>query len=129
MRKALAGTVFLLLMLLLLPCGGCAAVQFDLGELPFVVSASPPPAGAAVEPFEIREKAALYLHGLFGESVPDIAGLLAERCGEDCVGVHDFRVEVSASGHDWFLTHLTLTIVRLKTVTIRGSIASARVTP
>jgi len=34
--------------------------------------------------------------------------------------VANFRVEVAATGHDWLLTHLTLGLVRIKTVSIRG---------
>jgi len=40
--------------------------------------------------------------------------------------VANFRVQVAASLHDWVITHLTLGIVRLKTVTIRGERLSAR---
>lgn len=100
----------------------CSSISYDLGGLPFPVSASPAPSTVSCEPFEIRGKAVLWVHGLFGSDQPDVAALLREECGE-ASGVYDFRVDVGATGHDWFLTHLTLTLVRLKTVTVRGQVA------
>ncbi|MCA8973647.1 MAG: hypothetical protein KDC98_02950 [Planctomycetes bacterium] len=99
---------------------GCSSLSYDLSRVPFAVSASPAAPGVSTEPFELRGKSVLWVHGLFGADQPDVAALLCEACG-DCGGVADFRVEVGASGHDWLLTHLTLGLVRLKTVTIRGA--------
>ncbi len=107
------------MMLSLFAAAACSALPYDLSTVPFPVSASPAPEGAVHEPFEIKDKSVLWVHGLFGADRPDVAALLQQACG-DCAGVADFRVEVGASGHDWFLTHLTLGFVRLKTVTIRG---------
>ena len=99
---------------------GCSSLAYDLSTVPFPVSASPTvDESAEREPFEIRSKSVLWAHGLFGTDQPDVASLLREHCGA-CDGVAEFRVEVGASGHDWFLTHLTLGLMRLKTVTIRG---------
>lgn len=108
-----------LVVLSLFAVTACSSLPYDLSSVPFPVSASPAPAGATVVPFEIKDKSVLWVHGLFGADRPDVAALLRQECG-DCAGVTDFRVEVGASGHDWFLTHVTLGFVRLKTVTIRG---------
>ena len=98
----------------------CSSISYDLKNVPFPVSASPASDESAErEPFEITGKSVMWVHGLFGESQPDVASLLREHCGE-CDGVAEFRVEVGTSGHDWFMTHLTLSLVRMKTVTIRG---------
>ncbi len=100
---------------------GCSSVSYDLSKVPFPVYANPTAyPDTPREAFEISEKAVLWVHGLFGEDQPDIAELLRQECGEDCSGVVNFRVDIGASGHDWFLTHLTLSLVRMKTVTIRG---------
>lgn len=99
---------------------GCSSFSYDLASVPFPVSASPvTTAGLAHETFEIQAKDWLWVHGAFGESIPDVAQLLRERCG-DCEGVANFRVNVAGSFHDWFVTHLTLGFIRPKTVTIRG---------
>lgn len=106
--------------LMFLLFGACSTVRFDLGGLPFPVSASPAPAGAAAgEPFELVSKQILWVHGLFGERQPDVAAMLLAHCS-GTAGVADFRVTASASIWDWLGTHLSLGFVRLKTVTIRG---------
>ena len=97
---------------------GCASVRYDLGTLPFPVSASPVPDGAG-DRFVLRDKHVLWLHGLAGDSQPDVAGALLANC-IPCAGIADFRVETSASLHDWLVTHLTLGFVRMKTVTVTG---------
>lgn len=106
--------------LLLLLLGSCSSFAYDLSSLPFPVAATPATdPNVAREPFELRGKDVIWVHGLFGESQPDVAQLVREQCG-DCAGVANFRVSVAGSFHDWLLTHLTLGFVRLKTVTIRG---------
>ncbi|MGE3174579.1 MAG: hypothetical protein AB7O97_18250 [Planctomycetota bacterium] len=103
---------------LLLLLTSCGALSYDLSAVPFDVSARP---GAdAGEEFTLTGKSVLWIHGLAGKDQPDVGALLRERCGDDCSGVTDFRVAVGASFHDWLLTHLTLGLVRMKTVTVSG---------
>ena len=98
----------------------CSSFSYDLTPVPFPVSARPAPPGAGQgTPFSIVAKNTMWVHGLLGESQPDVAALLQQECG-DCDGVVDFRVEVATSGHDWVFTHLSLGLIRLKTVTISG---------
>jgi hypothetical protein len=107
----------------LLLTAACSSFAYDLGSVPFPVSASPAPANApaAGEPFTVTDKDVLWVHGLFGEDVPDVAALLRATCGE-CRCVSDFRVQVGASFHDWLATHLSLGFVRMKTVAISGTV-------
>ena len=103
----------------LLLSAGCMPLRYDLASVPFPVSASPAPMDAKTELFESSRKSVLWVHGLLGESSTDVAELV--RIGaEPCVGVANFRVTMSASFHDWLLTHLTLGFVRIKTVTVTG---------
>jgi hypothetical protein len=120
-RRTLPGPV-LLLLLTLLPAPGCASLEYDLSGLTLPVSARPAEAGAAhVEPFTITEKNVLWLHGLFGRDPPDVAALLSERAaGFDRIA--DLRVSQGPGFHDWLVTHLTLSLVRMKTVTIEGQL-------
>jgi hypothetical protein len=106
--------------LLLASCAllaGCSSLEYDLDAVPFPVSASP--ARAAGEPFEVTGKSVLWVHGLFGESRADVAGMLQDAC-DPCASVANFRASASPSFHDWLVTHLTLGLVRMKTVTVRG---------
>lgn len=98
---------------------GCSSLTYNLSSVPFPVSASPVAGDQRYEAFQIQGKSVLWVHGLFGEDQPDVAALLQASCGA-CAGVANFRVEVAATGHDWLLTHLTLGLVRIKTVSIRG---------
>lgn len=110
----------------LLMLAGCGSFAYNLASLPFPVLAGPNTDPAlASEPFELRGKHTLYLHGWLGETQPAVDTLVREAVG-DGRGVANFRVQVAASLHDWVITHLTLGIVRLKTVTIRGERLSAR---
>lgn len=105
---------------------GCGSFAYDLASLPYPVLAGPnTDPTLASEPFELRGKHTLYLHGWLGETQPAVDTLVREAVG-DARGVANFRVQVAASLHDWVITHLTLGIVRLKTVTIRGERLSAR---
>lgn len=97
----------------------CASLPYDLAEVPFPVSASPAKDAAAGEAFEIRQHYTMWVHGLFGESKPDVAAELTKACNP-CATVTDFRVTVSAGFHEWLVTHLTLGFVRMKSVTISG---------
>lgn len=100
---------------------GCSSFAYDLTPLPYPVAATPNrSAELQGEPFVLTGKDVLWVHGLFGESMPNVAELVREHCG-DCRGVADFRVAVAGTFHDWLVTHLTLGLVRMKTVTVRGS--------
>ena len=104
----------------------CTSVQWDLKDVPFPVSASPlerPPAGTSS--FSTTSSYVLWCYGLFGESQPEVKEQLM-KAAIPCAGVADFRVNASASFHDWLLAHLTLGIVRRKTVTITGTRLPAR---
>lgn len=104
----------------------CSSLSYDLASVPVPVSASPAPAGAKAEPFTVRTKSVLWIHGLFGAASPDVAAIVRDAAS-GAEAIADFRVEVAASGHDWFLTHLTLGFLRMKTVTVRGvRVATAR---
>jgi len=98
---------------------GCMPLRYDLSSVPFPVSASPAPMDAKTEVFETTRKSVLWVHGLFGESSTDVAELV-RIAAEPCAGVSNFRVTMAASFHDWLLTHLTLGLVRIKTVTVTG---------
>lgn len=103
----------------LLLTAACSSLRYDLASVPFPVSAQPAASGAATAPFSTTGKSVLWVHGLFGESQADVAALLQEACGP-CAGVANFRASAGAGFHDWLLTHLTLGLVRIKTVTISG---------
>ena len=69
----------------------------------------------------------LWAHGLFGQSEPDVAKLVSDAArGHDQIA---FRVRVSAGFHDWLLTHLTATLVRVKTVVIEGQLVKDKRPP
>jgi hypothetical protein len=104
----------------LLLAAGCSNLQYDLTGMPFSISALPAPPGTAYETFELRDSHVLWGYGLFGESQPDVAGLLQAECSST-TGVTDFRVVESTPLHAWLATHLTLGLVRHKVVTITGT--------
>ena len=112
-----AATAVLLAALL---SAACANVRYDLAGVPVPVTATPPQAGApAGVPFEVKQKYILWGYGLFGESQPDVAGALRGD-GSPTAAVTDFRVAASANLWDWLGTHLSLGLVRLRTVHVRG---------
>jgi hypothetical protein len=97
----------------------CSSLEYSLHDVPFPVSASPiasPPPGS--ERFELRSKHILWGYGLFGQTQPDVADALRSRL--PCAGVADFRIQAGANFWDWLGTHLSLGLVRLKTVTMTG---------
>ena len=105
----------------LLTLVGCSSLRYELTELPFPVSASPlatPPAGSTT--FELKQKHILWGYGLFGETQPDVQGVMLANC-LPCAGVADFRVSSGSNFWDWLGTHLSLGLVRLKTVKITGT--------
>jgi hypothetical protein len=75
--------------------------------------------GADGDRFVLHDKHVLWLHGLAGETQPDIAAGLLANC-LPCAGIADFRVSTASSFHDWLVTHVTLGLVRMKTVTVTG---------
>jgi hypothetical protein len=111
-----------LVLLLALLATACVSLDYDLASVPVPVSAKPAEAGAGeVVPFRIEARNVLWFDGLFGRSTPDVAALLAEKArGYDAIA--DFRVGQETNGHQWLLTHLTLSLVRMKTVVIRGQL-------
>ena len=108
----------ILLLCLAVALGGCASLDYDLSAVPVPVSAKPAPDGDG-EPFRLEGKSVLWLHGLAGHSQPDVAALVAAASAGHGA-ITDFRVRQSASFHDWLITHLTLTLVRMKTVVVEG---------
>ena len=104
---------------LLLLLTGCGSLQYDLDSVPFTVHANSAAYADSGAPFEFVSKHVLYVHGLLGEKQPRVAELLHEHLG-DARAVTDFRVTAGASIWDWLGTHLSLGLVRLKTVKITG---------
>jgi hypothetical protein len=108
--------------LLSLLSGACVTVEYDLSSVPLPISAKPAePGSAEAVPFRIEARNVLWLDGLFGRRTPDVAALVAEAArGHD--RITDFRVSQETNFHQWLLTHLTLSLVRMKTVVIRGEL-------
>ena len=100
----------------------CVSLEYDLGSVPVPISAKPAGADAAqVQAFEIEAKNILWVDGLAGRSQPDVAALLTEQAaGWDRIA--DLRVTQGATFHDWLIAHLSLTLVRMKTVVIEGQL-------
>ncbi len=99
---------------------GCAHLQYDLSAMPFPVSAAPLRGGGVeTRRFTLTDKHVLWVHGLCGESQPDVQGELLANV-TPCAGIADFRVTSASSFHDWLVSHLTLGLIRMKTVTVTG---------
>ncbi|MCA8943144.1 MAG: hypothetical protein KDB80_11340, partial [Planctomycetes bacterium] len=99
----------------------CGSLHYDLSSVPIPISAKPAEPGAHVDPLHIESKNVLWVHGLFGQSEPDVTALVTEAAaGYDRIA--GFRVVQSGSFHDWLLTHLSATLVRMKTVRIEGQL-------
>ena len=72
----------------------------------------------------LEAKNVLWVHGLFGQSEPDVGDVLAGALtGAEAVA--DFRVSQATTFHDWLVTHLTLGFVRMKTVVVEGDLVRA----
>ena len=101
---------------------GCVSLDYDLSSVPVPISAKPAEPGAGeVEPFTIEGKNILWLDGLAGRSQPDVAALVAERAkGWDRIA--GFRVTQKSGFHHWLVAHLSLTLVRMRTVVIEGQL-------
>ena len=106
--------------LFLLLATACSSLRYDLDGLAFPVRADAGRAGQG-EPFRLKSKYVMYVHGLLGEKQPPVAALLAERCS-GAAGVTDFRVSAGPNLWDWLGTHLSLGFVRLKTVHVTGTL-------
>ena len=110
------------LALLLLALPGCLSLPYDLSEVPVPISAKPSGLPAdQVTPLHIEVKNRLFFHGAFGRTPPDVAALVTEAAaGYDRIA--NFKVTQSGSFHSWFLAHISLTLYRLRTVTIEGEL-------
>ena len=108
---------------LLLALTSCSSMRYDLEGVGFPVQANAASNGAGEE-FSLQSKYVIYVHGLLGEKQPKVAELLQAHCG-DAKAVTDFRVSAGASIWDWLGTHLSLGLVRLKTVQISGRVVRA----
>jgi len=110
--------VLLLVAALLTSCGG---LTYELDDLPFPVVATPAPEGATVTPFSVEQKKVLWIHGLLGHTQPDVAQILRDQ-NPGPGGIANFRVKVGAGFHDWLVAHLSLTLVRMKSVVVEGEL-------
>ena len=98
----------------------CLSVDYDLSGVTMPISAKPAEPGAAeVVPFRVEARQVLWFDGLFGRSTPDVAALVREA-GHGYDRLASFRVSQETNIHQWLLTHLTLSLVRMKTVVIEG---------
>ncbi len=104
---------------LLLPLTACLNLEYDLSPISVPISAKPADSGVVTEPFTLTAKNILWAHGLFGQSSPDVAALLRTEA-QGSSGIVGFRVEQRSGFHEWLVAHLTLTLVRMRTVVIEG---------
>lgn len=112
-----------LLMWIVLPgLIGCGTLEYDLSSVPVPVSAKPADAAdGPAQPLLLTAKNILWVHGLFGHTMPDVAEQLTEASrGYDRIA--NFRVRTGPGFHDWLITHLTLSLIRMKTVVISGEL-------
>lgn len=119
MQKSLAAVALVALTAL----SACSSMSYDLADVPFPVRADAggAPGSSAGEPFAIDSKYVMYVHGLLGEKQPPVAELLGQELA-GATEVTDFRVHSGANLWDWLGTHLSLGLVRLKTVRITGRV-------
>ena len=109
-------------LLLALFASACFSLDYDLSSIPIPLSASAAdPTQGEIEPFRIEARNVLWMDGLFGHEQPDVAALVAEQA-RGCDAVANFRVSHETNFHQWLLTHLSLTLVRMKTVVISGEL-------
>ena len=108
------------LLFAVLLCPACSSLEYDLSRIPIPVSAKPVTGQPnLVDPLVLQSKSILWVHGLFGQSNPDFAAEIAEAAkGYDRIA--DFRVEVSTGFHEWLVTHITASLIRMKTVRVTG---------
>jgi len=116
---------------LLVPClaalaTACLSLDYDLSGVPMPISAKPAEPGAAeVVPFRVEARQQLVLDGLFGRSTPDVAALVTEA-GQGYDRIARFQVKQTTNFHQWLLTHLSLSLWRMKTVVIEGELVRDR---
>ena len=106
-------------LLFLLFATACSSVRYDLDAVPCPVRADAGPDGG--EPFALKSKYVIYVHGLLGEKQPQVGDLVAAEC-DGAKEVSDFRVSAGPNLWDWLGTHLSLGFVRLKTVHVTGTV-------
>jgi hypothetical protein len=108
---------------------GCYSLEYDLSSIAIPISAKPDPTkGGTRSEFRIETKAIHWVHGLFGTSNPDVVALVQDISkGYDSIS--DFRVSVGGGFHDWLITHLSGTLVRMKTVVIEGEMRKGGASP
>jgi hypothetical protein len=100
---------------------GCQTLRYDLSDVAVPVSGKPAEAAAETVAFQLEARDVQWVYGAFGESEPDVGALLAERAqGYDEVA--NFRVRHYSSFVDFLVTHLSLSLVRMKTVAIEGEL-------
>lgn len=114
----------LAVLLLASPALACVSLDYDLSSVPIPISAKPAEPGVGGEPFRIEARNVLWLDGLFGRETPDVAALIRARAA-GYERIADFRVSQETNIHQWLLTHLSLSLVRMKTVVIRGQLVGA----
>jgi len=107
----------LLLTLSALAAGGCMSLDYDLAAVPIPISAQPAGEGVPTEPITIEATHVLYAHGLLGEREPDVAWMI-NLPSNGYSRITGFRLTHGATFHDWLLTHLSLTLLRFKSITI-----------
>lgn len=109
-------------LLLVLLSAGCVSLDYDLSAVAVPISAKPAePGSGEIEPFTIEAKNVLWVYGLAGHSQPDVAELVAEKAqGYDRIA--GFRVKQKSGFHHWLVAHLSLTLVRMRTVVIEGQL-------
>ena len=107
-------------LLLALTGVACVSLDYDLSSIPMPVSAKPAEPGAGeIEPFTIEATNVLWVHGVFGRSSPDVTALLLQEAqGYDRIA--GFRVKQESKFSHWLITHLSLTLIRMRTVVIEG---------
>jgi hypothetical protein len=101
---------------------GCATTDYDLSPVEVPVHSNRLGSeGEVVSAFRLEMKSILWLHGLLGERLPEIAALVAgEAKGHDAVV--NFRVTRRTRFHDWLATHLSFTAIRMQTVVVEGDL-------
>ena len=106
----------------LLLAAGCAPLNYDLSSVPLPISAKPVDVDSGVvTPFRIESRNTLWIHGLAGQDTPDVAALVTEAsAGYDRIA--GFRVKQTTGASHWLLTHLSLTLIRMKKVIIEGQL-------
>lgn len=114
MQRSTLATIALL-------AGACAPLEYDLTGVPLPISAKPVAAGPNVTPLRIEARNTLWVHGVLGHDTPDVGALVTEAsAGYDRIA--GFRVKQETNVHHWLLTHLSLTLVRMKRVVIEGQL-------